>query len=72
MSQMTSMLHDHDRNAKYDKAITAAISLFIEKFQRKPIVLDVGTGTGLLAMMAARAGAHHVYACEVMHCFSNC
>jgi type II protein arginine methyltransferase len=27
-------------------------------------VLDIGTGSGLRAMMAARAGAAHVYACE--------
>lgn len=65
MSQMTSMLHDESRNTKYEQAITAAVAAFVRSTGRKPIVLDVGTGTGLLAMMAVRAGAEHVYACEV-------
>lgn len=29
-------------------------------------VLDIGTGTGLLSMMAARHGADFIVACEVI------
>ncbi len=46
------------------KAIEGAISDFVMLKGRGPVVVDIGCGTGLLALMAARAGASHVYACE--------
>jgi len=52
-----AMLNDEPRNAAYDAAIRRAV-------RPGSLVLDIGTGSGLLAMMAARAGAGHVYACE--------
>ena len=51
------MMHDEERADLYDKAIRHIVS-------PDHLVLDVGTGSGLLAMMAARAGAGHVVACE--------
>lgn len=51
------MLADEARNDTYAKAIAAALS-------GGETVLDVGTGSGLLAMMAAQAGAAEVVACE--------
>ena len=51
------MLADAKRNAAYERAIKAVVS-------PDDIVLDIGTGSGILAMMAARSGAKHVYAVE--------
>ena len=65
MSQMSSMLHDADRNGVYEKAIKACINAFTKKYQRPPLVLDIGAGTGLLSMLAARHGAEQVIGCEM-------
>lgn len=51
------MLADEVRNRAYAKAIAA-------KVRPGDIVLDIGCGAGLTAMLAARAGAKHVYTCE--------
>lgn len=55
-SYHTQMLADLPRNVAYGRAIAAAA--------KGRVVLDIGTGSGLLAMMAARAGAARVIACE--------
>lgn len=52
-----SMLQDASRNDSYDRVIRDIV-------QPDSVVLDIGSGSGLLAMMAARAGAAHVYSCE--------
>jgi hypothetical protein len=54
------MLNDKERNVAYDKAIRRALQL-----RPGAVVLDIGGGTALLSMFAARAGAKHVYCCEV-------
>lgn len=51
------MLSDTARNKAYAKAIAA-------KVKPDDVVLDIGCGAGLTAMLAARAGAKHVYTCE--------
>ncbi len=53
------MVNDVGRNEVYRKAIERAV-------KKDDVVLDIGTGSGLLAMMAARAGARQVIACEML------
>ncbi|HYE52993.1 MAG TPA: tetratricopeptide repeat protein [Azospirillaceae bacterium] len=52
------MINDQERNDAYEAALLRAV---------KPgdLVLEVGTGSGLVAMMAARAGASKVVTCEM-------
>jgi type II protein arginine methyltransferase len=51
------MMNDAARNRAYDAAIRRAVGPATH-------VLEIGTGSGLLAMMAARAGARLVSTCE--------
>lgn len=55
-----NMLQDHVRTSTYERAVMSNAADFQDK-----VVLDVGTGSGILAFFAARAGARHVYAVEL-------
>ena len=53
------MLKDTSRTLAYQRAIEGNPEDFKDK-----IVLDIGCGTGILSIFAARAGAKHVYAVD--------
>jgi tetratricopeptide (TPR) repeat protein len=55
-----AMMNDTPRNDAFEAAICRAIDLRGRQAQ----ILDIGSGSGLLSMMAARAGASNVVTCE--------
>lgn len=61
-----AMLHDAIRTGIYHKAILGNPQDFKDK-----VVLDVGCGTAILSMFAARAGARKVYAVEASHMWEH-
>jgi tetratricopeptide (TPR) repeat protein len=52
------MMNEHGRNEAYQKAMNSAI-------QGGDVVLDIGTGAGLLSMIAADCGAKEIITCEM-------
>ena len=61
------MMNDVPRNAAFEKAIVGAVAERGADAQ----ILDIGTGSGLLSMMAARAGAKHITTCEEVPAIAN-
>lgn len=53
-----TIVKDPGRNAVYERALQHFLT-------PETVVLEIGAGTGILSMMAALAGAKHVYACEM-------
>uniref|UniRef100_A0A182RJK8 Protein arginine N-methyltransferase n=1 Tax=Anopheles funestus TaxID=62324 RepID=A0A182RJK8_ANOFN len=70
-SAFADMCHDWERNQKYDRALQLTISRLHAAGQQAH-VLDIGTGSGLLSMMAVRAGADSVVACEAFRPMAEC
>jgi predicted RNA methylase len=52
------MLRDQRRTKSFLEAVRNVVS-------PGDVVIDIGTGTGILAAAAAQAGARHVYAVEI-------
>ncbi|XP_059614416.1 protein arginine N-methyltransferase 7 [Phlebotomus argentipes] len=70
-SDYGDMLHDTERNVKYYRALRGAIAK-VRARGMQANVLDIGTGTGLLSMMAVASGAHSVVACEAFKPMADC
>ena len=62
-----AMIADEGRNSAFDGALRRAIGGWKARHPNRPMrVLDIGSGSGLLAMMAARAGADVVHSLEMV------
>jgi protein arginine N-methyltransferase 7 len=71
------VLRDEARARAYDDAIRRRVRKAAKKKKKQSVaggvsVLDIGAGSGLLAMMAARAGASKVVACEWHGALATC
>ena len=58
------MMNEHGRNEAYKKAMASAI-------ERDDVVLDIGTGAGILSMIAADCGAREIITCEMSKTISK-
>eukprot|EP01126_Amoeba_proteus_P036274 TRINITY_DN3691_c0_g1_i5.p1 TRINITY_DN3691_c0_g1~~TRINITY_DN3691_c0_g1_i5.p1 ORF type:complete len:548 (+),score=99.71 TRINITY_DN3691_c0_g1_i5:36-1679(+) len=58
-AQYVDMLNDKSRNSKYQEAIQEVVG------NHTSLVVDIGTGTGVLSIMAAKSGAQSVYGCDL-------
>ncbi|KAK3862916.1 hypothetical protein Pcinc_031254 [Petrolisthes cinctipes] len=70
-SAYADMLHDQERNDKYYEGLRRAVAQ-LKAGGQEVRVLDIGTGTGLLSMMAVSCGADVVTACEAFHPMAEC
>ena len=59
-----SMMNDQSRNFAYSEAIKLAVN-------KGSLVLEIGTGSGLLSMMASANGAKEVITCETSTTIAN-